>query len=67
MFTKLLHKDSGHKVSLVNIYAPALLGEKKDCWDSLNSFLSTNLHENLLLAGDLNVTLALWEKKEALP
>ena len=30
LFTKLLHKESGHMVSLVNIYAPVLLGEKKN-------------------------------------
>ena len=29
LFMKLLHKESGHKVSLVNIYAPTLLWEKK--------------------------------------
>ena len=39
LFTKLLHNDSGHKVSLVNIYAMVLIWEKKECWDSLNSSL----------------------------
>ena len=54
-------------VSLVNIYAPVLLGEKKYCWETLNSFLVANNHENLILAGDMNVTLALWENKGGSP
>ena len=29
----------------------------------MNSFLSANQHDNLVLAGDMNVTLALSEKK----
>ena len=45
------------------LFAPALLWEKKECWDTSNSFLASNIHENLVLAGDMNVTLALWEKK----
>ena len=67
LFAKLLHHESGHQVSLFNIYAPTLLQEKKDCWESLNNFLATNHHENLVLSGDLNVTLALFEKKGGTP
>ena len=66
LFTKLNHRDSGHQISLFNIYAPALLSEKRECWDSLKSFLSSNRHDNIILAGDMNVTLALSEKKVAL-
>ena len=66
IFTKLQHQDTGYQISLFNIYAPVLLSEKRECWESLNSFLSTNLHDNLVLAGDLTVTLALSEKKEVL-
>ena len=67
IFTKLQHQEMGHQVSLFNIYAPVLLSEKKECWESLNSFLSTNLHDKLVLAGDMNVTLALSEKKGGSP
>ena len=63
LFTKLIHKDSGHLVSLFNMYVPVSLGEKKECWDSLNLFLNQHNLENLVVAGDLNVTLALAEKK----
>ena len=63
LFTKLIHKDSGHLVSLFNMYVPVSLGEKKECWDSLNLFLNQHNLENLVVAGDLNVTLALRKKK----
>ena len=29
LFTKLQHRETGHKVSLFNIYAPVLLSEKE--------------------------------------
>ena len=54
-------------MSLFNIYSPVLLSEKRECWESLNSFLSSNRHDNLVLAGDMNVTLALSEKKGGSP
>jgi exonuclease III len=63
IFTKLYHKGSGHLVSLFNLYVPVSFNEKKDCWDSLNSFLNRHNIENLVVAGDLNVTLSLTEKK----
>jgi exonuclease III len=31
LFTKLFHRESGHQVSLFNIYAPVLLSKKKVC------------------------------------
>ena len=62
LFTKLLHKDSGHHVSLFNVYVPVSLAEKRICWDSLKSFLSMHIPENIIIAGDLNVTLAAEEK-----
>jgi exonuclease III len=37
--TKLLHKDSGYQVSIFNIYVPQHLGEKKQCWESLQIYL----------------------------
>ena len=67
IFTKLQHRDSGQQISLFNIYAPVLLAEKRDCWDSLSLFLSANQLDNLVLAGDMNVTLALSEKKGGSP
>ena len=63
LYTKLYHKDSGHFVSIFNLYVPVSLVEKKECWDSLKIFLNQDNPENLVVAGDLNVTLALAEKK----
>ena len=63
LFTKLIHKDSGHLVSLLNMYVPVSLAEKKECWDSVNLFLNQHNIENLVVVGDLNVTLALAERK----
>jgi hypothetical protein len=42
---------------------PALLNEKKGCWDSIHLFLNSHHTENLVMAGDLNVTLSTAEKK----
>jgi hypothetical protein len=63
LFTNLIHKGSGRQVSLFNLYVPVLPNEKKDCWDSLQLFLNSHHTENLVVAGDLNVTLSLSEKK----
>ena len=63
LFTKMLHKESGHLVSIFNLYVPVSYTEKKESWDSLKLFLNQHNPENLVVAGDLNVTLALAEKK----
>eukprot|EP00253_Pinus_taeda_P003998 PITA_03998 len=63
LLTKLVHKESGHQVSMFNLYAPVLPSEKKICWDSLQSYLSLHNPGNIIIAGDLNVTLAAEEKK----
>ena len=44
IFTKLLHKPSGHLVSLFKLYVPVLHSEKKDCRKNLESFLN---HQHL--------------------
>eukprot|EP00253_Pinus_taeda_P024961 PITA_24961 len=67
IFTQLLHKDSGQQVSIFNLYALVLPSEKKICWDSLQSFLLLHNPENIIIIGDLNVTLAAEEKKGGSP
>ena len=67
VFTKLNHKQSGRKVSLFNLYVPVLHAEKKECWNSLEFFLQLHNRENIIVAGDLNVTLAANEKKGGNP
>jgi exonuclease III len=61
--TKLLHKDSGYQVSIFNIYVPQHLGEKKQCWESLQNYLQQNELDDIILGGALNVTLAQEEKR----
>jgi ribonuclease HI/exonuclease III len=63
LYTKLMHKGSGYLVSLFNLYVPVLINEKKDCWDSLALFLNHSNSVNIIVAGDLNVTLSQSEKK----
>ena len=63
LFTKMLHKESGHLVSLFNMYVPVSFVEKKEFWDSLKLSLNHHNPKNLVVPGDLNVTLALAEKK----
>lgn len=58
-----MHKDSGLEVCLFNLYVPILFSKKRDCWDLLREFLSSHQLENIILGGDLNITLALEEKK----
>ena len=40
LFTKMLHTDSGHSVSIFNMYVPVLFAEKRECWNSLKLFLN---------------------------
>jgi exonuclease III len=61
--TRFLHKDTSCQVSIFNIYAPQLLGGKKHCWESLQAYLQQNNLTNIILGGDLNVTLAQDEKR----
>ena len=63
ILTILLHKESGIQVSIINIYAPVLLMEKRDCWQSIQDKLSSQNLENIILAGDLNIILNSKEKK----
>ena len=62
----LLQKESSTQVSIFNIYVPVLLMEKRDCWQSIQDILSSQNPKNIILAGDLNITLNAKEKKVAL-
>jgi len=63
IFSQLLHRESGQTVSLFNIYVPQHIYEKKNCWKTLLNYLADNELENIILGGDLNVTLAQEEKQ----
>ena len=49
------------------MYVPNIFSEKRKCWDSIDSFLSLHNPRNIIIAGDLNVTLAAEEKKGGSP
>ena len=44
----------------------SIIWEKKECWESLSDFLELNSLANIIIAGDLNITLAPNEKKGGL-
>ena len=62
IFTSLCHKELGHLVSLLNIYVPVLFLVNKVGWNLIQEFLSTHHPENLILAGDMNITLSSHKK-----
>ena len=57
ILTVLRQKDTNSLVSIFNIYAPNSYGEKVNCWNLLREE-RTNLQGNVILAGDLNLTLS---------
>ena len=63
IFTELLHYASKISISLFNLYVPVNYIEKQSCWKSLSDFLEVNSLANLVLAGDLNISLLPNEKK----
>ena len=67
VFTKLTHKISGRTVSLFNLLCSCTACRKKDCWNSLESYLNLKQPDNIIVAGDLNITLAANEKKGGTP
>jgi hypothetical protein len=67
ILTVLQHKDTDVQVSLFNIYAPVLHVEKRLCWNSIQEHLHLSHLENIIIAGDLNLTLKTGGKKRGSP
>ena len=67
ILTVLFHKDTDLQVILLNIYAPVLHAEKKVCWNSIQEHFHLLHLENIIIVGDLNLTLNAEEKKGDLP
>lgn len=63
LLTKFQHQDSKEIFTLFNVYAPINSGEKKFCWDSLRDMAEEEELENIIIAGDLNITLSQGEKR----
>ena len=66
IFTELFHHSSKTSYALFNLYVPVNYTEKHDCWKMLSDFLELSSPVNIVLAGDLNITLAPNEKKGGL-
>jgi len=62
ILTVLRQINTNTLVSIFNIYAPNSYGEKTNCWNLIREERS-NLQGNVILAGDLNLTLSLNEKR----
>jgi len=60
---KLQPVDSRETFCLFNVYVPVSIGEKRECWDSVRHLLDTENLENIIIAGDLNLTLPMEEKR----
>ena len=63
IYTEIIHIASKLKISLVNLYVPVIYAEKRECWNSLTSFLEQESPNNIILAGDLNIVLKAKEKR----
>ena len=63
LFTKLQHVDSDETLCLFNVYVPVSAGEKKNCWDTIRSLAESEELANIIIAGDLNLTLSSAEKR----
>jgi exonuclease III len=63
IYTELQHKASKFSISLCNLYVPVSYAEKRECWNSLSSFLEEASPNNVIIAGDLNIVMKPKEKR----
>ena len=64
--TELFHHSNKTSYTLFNLYVPVNYSEKQDCWKTLSYFLEFSSPANIILAGDMNITLSPNEKKGGL-
>ena len=57
IFTELRHIPSKICLAIFNLYVLVKFQEKRECWNSLEDFLDANTLSNIIVAGDLNITL----------
>ena len=63
IYTELQHKPSKFSISLCNLYVPVSYAEKRECWNSLSSFLEEASPNNIIIDGDLNIVMKPKEKR----
>ena len=62
IFTELKHISSKISLVIFHLYVPVNSQEKRECWSSWENFLAANNLSNILVAGDLKITLDPEEK-----
>ena len=73
IFTEIRHIPSKISLAIFNLYVPINFQEKRECWNSMVDFLAANTLSNIIVAGDLNITMdpkekkrrSLWERSHA--
>ena len=63
LLLKMQHLDTKEYFCLFNVYVPVNAGEKKACWDSIRNQADLGNLDNIIIAGDLNLTLHSSEKR----
>jgi exonuclease III len=63
LLLKMQNLDTKETFCLFNVYSPVSVGGKKDCWDSIRRQAELTQLENIIIAGDLNLTLHPSEKR----
>lgn len=63
LLLKMQNLDTKETFCLFNIYSPVNVREKKDCWDSIRHQADLTNLENIIIVGDLNLTLHPSEKR----
>ena len=57
IFTEIQHLASKTSRSIFNMYVPVNFQEKKYCLKTLAEYVDANLPPNMIVVGDLNITL----------
>eukprot|EP00253_Pinus_taeda_P019942 PITA_19942 len=63
LLLKMQNLDTKETFCLFNVYSPVNVGGKKYCWDSIRNQVDLKNLENIIIAGDLNLTLHSSEKR----
>jgi len=58
-----ISRETREAFSIFNVYVPVNAGEKKQCWDSIKLMAEEETLRNIIIAGDLNITLSSSEKR----
>ena len=63
LMQKMQNLDTKEIITLFNVYSPVNIREKKKCWETIKHQADLISMENVIIAGDLNLTLHSSEKR----